>query len=307
MRRFFVAATWLCLAAPAFGQTYGNCGQTWAVAQPPQRIVALNQHSADTLLSLGAGDLLAGVAYIDDDGAAIEHGAYRAIPALSRLYPSAEVLYSQHADLVVGGFASAFDNNLTSRATLGANGIASYLMESACDGRSLDFFGHIRNDLRTLGALVRQPERAKQLIARLDADLAGARALHDESRVLSVFYLDSEVNGLHSVGTRGFITALLAAAGGRNSFADVDIPRLNVSNEVLLMNDPDVILLADAVWSPASRKRHLLQTDPLLSRLRAVRENRLIDIPFAHLVPTPASGAVALDLAKRFKAMAGKR
>ncbi|MGH8392313.1 MAG: ABC transporter substrate-binding protein, partial [Pseudomonas sp.] len=129
-------------------------------------------------------------------------------------------------------------------------------------------------------------------------------ALAGEGKPLSVFYLDSEVNGLDSEGRRGFVTTLVAAAGARNLFAGINQYRVTVSSETLLMSDPDVILLADALWSPASRKRQLLTTDPVLSRLRAVRENRMIDIPFTHLVPTANSGRVVLELARQFKQLA---
>ena len=78
---------------------------------------------------------------------------------------------------------------------------------------------------------------------------------------------------------------------------------MTVSRETLLASDPDVILLADAEWSPARRKRYLLSHEPVLSQLRAVRENRLIDIPFTHLLPTLNSGRVALDLARKLAAL----
>nr|WP_261792956.1 ABC transporter substrate-binding protein [Pseudomonas chlororaphis] len=283
-------------------ERYENCGKGWSIAEPPHRILALNQHSADLLLALGAGSSLIGVAYIDDDGA-LEQGRYRGVPVISRQYPSSEMLYSQRADLVVGGFGSAFREHLSSRQTLASHGIASYLLESGCDGHSLDYFGQIRQDLKTLGQLLRQPARADALIAAMDADLAAAAALHQGEQPLSVFYLDSEVNGLDSVGKRGFVTALLSAAGARNSFADHDSARLVIDSETLLKHDPEVILLADAVWSPARRKRQLLRSDPALSQLRAVRENRLIDIPFTQLLPTLDSGRVALELARRLKTL----
>ncbi|SEN58862.1 iron complex transport system substrate-binding protein [Pseudomonas sp. ok272] len=301
MFRWLLVASCLAATVPAVAQTYENCGKARTIDRPPQRIVALNQHSADTLLALGVGPTLIGIAYIDDDGAAIEHGAYRGVPVISKLYPSAEVLYAQQADLVVGGFASAFAPHLSSRPVLASQGIASYLMESGCASRSRDFFKHIRHDLTTLGALVQRQAQAQHLIAALDTDLAATQALHGSAKPLSVFYLDSEADGLHSVGKNGFITTLLSTAGARNTFGDVDIARLSISRETLLDSDPDVILLADAVWSPASRKRQLLTRDPVLSQLRAVKQNHLIDIPFAHLVPTLASGRVALELAQRFK------
>ncbi|WP_330565968.1 ABC transporter substrate-binding protein [Pseudomonas yamanorum] len=303
-------ASWLLLGALlcpslALADRYRNCNQDWtATHSPPSRIVALNQHAADLLLALDVGSALVGVAYLDDNGVAHRHGEYFGVPVIAPKYPSSEVLYAQKPDLVVGGFATAFGTGVTSRTGLAGNGVGSYLLESACDGHSLDYFGHIRNDLFTLGALVHKQQRARALSDAMDADLASAQALAGEGKPLSVFYLDSEVNGLDSEGRRGFVTTLVAAAGARNLFAGINQYRVTVSSETLLMSDPDVILLADAVWSPASRKRQLLISDPVLSRLRAVRENRMIDIPFTHLVPRASSGRVALDLARQLKKLA---
>jgi iron complex transport system substrate-binding protein len=293
------------ITMPAMADSYRNCAQQWRQPQtPPSRIVALNQHAADLLLALDVGPALVGVAYLDDNGAGWRQGYYHGVPVIAREYPASEVLYAHKPDLVVAGFASAFGTGITSRGALGANGVASYLLESACAGHSLDYFGHVRQDLFTLGALVGRQEQAGKLVAALDSDLARASQLNSGEKPLSVFYLDSEVKGLDSEGKRGFVTPLLAAAGARNVFADIDLYRVTTNREALLLSDPDVILLADAVWSPASRKRQLLTRDPVLSRLRAVRENRMIDIPFTHLMPTPASGRVALELGEQLRALA---
>ncbi|MBH3421864.1 ABC transporter substrate-binding protein [Pseudomonas gessardii] len=304
MKRLAGLAMALLCSASALADGYRNCQQDWHLpTAPPSRIVALNQHAADMLLALGAGPALVGVAYLDDNGTARQQGQYQGVPVIAPRYPASEVLYGQKPDLVVGGFATAFGNGITSRTGLAGNGVASYLLESACAGHSLDYFGHIRNDLLTLGNLLYQPQRARDLIEALDADLASAQALAKPAKPLSVFYLDSEVNGLDSEGQHGFVSALLAAAGARNLLAGINQYRVRVSSETLLMSDPDVILLADALWSPASRKRQLLTRDPVLSRLRAVRENRLIEIPFTHLVPTVDSGKVVLDLAHKLNAL----
>lgn len=304
MKNPWLLGTLLC-CTPVLADSYRNCAQDWSMQRsPPSRIVALNQHAADLLLALDAGPALVGVAYLDDNGTAQRHGEYFDVPVIAPKYPASEVLYAQRPDLVVGGFASAFGDGVTSRTGLANNGVASYLLESACAGHSLDYFGHIRQDLFTLGALLHKPRRAQMLSDALDADLARAHALIRAASPLSVFYLDSEVSGLDSQGQRGFVTALLAASGARNVLADIPLSRVTVNSETLLAKDPDVILLADALWSPASRKRQLLTTDPVLSKLRAVRENRMIDIPFTHLVPNISSGKVALELAHRFKAIA---
>lgn len=304
MRRLLLLAGALLCVSPVLADSYRNCGETWYLpASPPSRIVALNQHAADLVLALGAGSALAGVAYLDDTDAGTRQAEYFGVPVIAPRYPSSEVLYAQKPDLVVGGFASAFGNGVTSRSGLAGNGVASYLLESACNGHSLDYFEHIRNDLSTLGALLHKQTRARELSDAMDAELSSAKAFAGLGKPLSVFYLDSEVNGLDSEGRRGFVTTLLAAAGARNLFDDINQYRVTVSRETLLASDPDVILLADAQWSPATRKRQLLKQDPVLSTLRAVRENRMIDIPFTHLLPTVASGHVVLELAERLRAL----
>jgi iron complex transport system substrate-binding protein len=243
------------------------------------------------------------VAYLDDTDAGQRPAAYFGVPVIARQYPASEVLYAQKPDLVIGGFATAFGDGVTSRSGLARNGVGSYLLESACNGHSLDYFAHVRNDLLTLGRLLHKQPQARQLSAAMDADLASARALAGAGKSLSVFYLDNEVKGLDSEGRRGFVTPLLAAAGARNVFADINLYRVTVNSETLLASDPDVILLADAEWSPARRKRYLLTHDPVLSQLRAVRENRIIEIPFTHLLPTFNSGRVALQLARQLNAL----
>jgi iron complex transport system substrate-binding protein len=296
----------LLCSSSVLADSYRNCGETWSVAQP-SRIVALNQHAADLVLALGAGSSLVGVAYLDDTEAGQRPSEYFGVPVIARQYPASEVLYAQKPDLVIGGFATAFGDGVTSRSGLARNGVGSYLLESACNGHSLDYFAHVRNDLLTVGKLLHKQPQARQLSEALDADLARAQALAAPGKPLSVFYLDSEVKGLDSEGQRGYVTTLLAAAGARNVFAEINQYRVTVSSETLLASDPDVILLADADWSPASRKRYLLKHDPVLSQLRAVRENRLVDIPFTHLLPTVNSGRVALDLARKLSVLDKKK
>ncbi len=55
---------------------------------------------------------------------------------------------------------------------------------------------------------------------------------------------------------------------------------------------------------PTQPKRYRLSHDPVLSRLPAEHENRMIDIPFTHWVPTPARGHVAPELARQLKELA---
>jgi iron complex transport system substrate-binding protein len=150
MRSLVLRTGALLCSTPVLADSYRNCGEDWSAAQP-SRIVALNQHAADIVLALGAGPALVGVAYLDDTDAGQRQAEYFGVPVIARQYPASEVLYAQQPDLVIGGFATAFGDGVTSRSGLARNGVGSYLLESACNGHSLDYFAHVRNDLLTLG------------------------------------------------------------------------------------------------------------------------------------------------------------
>ena len=291
------------VASTAHALDYHNCGERRTLAQPPQRILALNQHAADLLLALDVTP--AAVSYIDDDAGSLLENRYRGVPLLSRRYPSREVFYAGQFDFVVGGFASALreGDGIGPRADLARRGIASYLLENACTPQPASGFAAIADDLRSLGHLLGHDARAEQLIAAQQEDLRQARQLAGHRQPVSVFYLDSETRGLESSGGKGFISELIAAAGGRNILADLDLHGVTVDPETLLLKNPDVIILADAVWSRATAKRAYLRRHPALSHLRAVRENRMIDLPFTHLVAGEHSARTALELARQLRAL----
>ncbi|TRX76796.1 ABC transporter substrate-binding protein [Pseudomonas mangiferae] len=306
MMRRLLALAWLAWVLPAqavAGQSFANCGETWRVSQPPRRILALNQHAADLLLALDAGPALLGVAYIDDDPQALASRRYHGVPLVAARYPTAEALYALQPDLVVGGFASAFGQGLLARRTLAEQGIGSYLLDAACARRADQYFTGIETDLRTLGALLGREALAERLIRQQAGRLAEAKRLARLPRRPTVFYLDSVSHGLDSEGGRGFVDELLRAAGATHLFGDLPLGRTAVSRETLLLRDPDVLLLADAVWSPAADKIAYLQDDPTLSTLRAVRNACWVRMPFSHLVPSVDSARAVEALARQLAAL----
>ncbi|UXJ54711.1 ABC transporter substrate-binding protein [Pseudomonas citronellolis] len=291
---------WLAGAATA-AEDYRNCGRDWRLERPPQRILALNQHAADLLLALGAGPRLVAVSYLDDLGTDGEPGRYRGVPVLSPRYPASEALYALRPDLVVAGFASAFEQGHLGRAELAGRGVASYLLEAACQPRPASDFAGVRQDLLSLGRLLGDEARARRLVERQRVDLHAAAQLAAGREPPRVFYFDSLNGGLESRGGRGFLSELLRAAGARNLFEGVDQAGFIANAEQLVDGDPQVILLADASWSPAADKVRYLRRDPVLSRLRAVREERFVVLPFTWLFPGVHSGEAALELAEALR------
>jgi iron transport system substrate-binding protein ABC transporter len=73
--------------------------------------------------------------------------------------------------------------------------------------------------------------------------------------------------------------------GATNIFANLPKGWDNVAWEKVVEADPDVIVFADASWSTAASKQAHLESDPVLSQLRAVKNKAYVTIPFSESTP----------------------
>jgi iron complex transport system substrate-binding protein len=110
------------------------------------------------------------------------------------------------------------------------------------------------------------------------------------------------LRGMYASGGRGFLHDLLSIAGGDNVFGDVARDGLQVTSELLLSRQPEVIieLVPSAGWSEArmARERALWTT---LSSIPAVRSGRIqiladssLSIPGPRVARAAAAFAAAL-------------
>lgn len=294
--RYALSAVLLLLSA---GVSAGNrCEPQWDQSAPPQHIIAMNQHAADMLLALDAGPQMLGVSYIDDSAEAVTSGRYHGIPVFSAKYPATEKLIASGADFVVAGFSSAFMASMGGQNDLQRAGIGSYLMAFACERQAYSGFDSIKTDLYRLGKILGREKEADAAVARIDATLAQVKALPPLSRKPAIFYLDSQSDTLMSQGKKGFMTEIITLAGGENTFINMPMAGIHVSPEILLDKQPDYIILADAVWSPAEKKKAWLANHPALSHLEAVKNGRYIVIPFSGVYPNVKSPDVLLTIAE---------
>ncbi len=294
--RYAAGAVLLLLSA---GASAGNrCEPQWDQSAPPQHIIAMNQHAADMLLALDAGPQMLGVSYIDDSAEAVTSGRYHGIPVFSAKYPATEKLIASGADFVVAGFSSAFMASMGGQNDLQRAGIGSYLMAFACERQAFSGFDSIKMDLQRLGKILGRKKEADAAVARIDATLAQVKALPPLSRKPTIFYLDSQSDTLVSQGKKGFMTEIITLAGGENTFINMPMAGIHVSPEILLDKQPDYIILADAVWSPAEKKKAWLANHPALSHLEAVKNGRYIVIPFSGVYPNVKSPEVLLTIAE---------
>ena len=255
--------------------TLGAASPSPSPAPPPRRIASLNLTADEVLVEiLPVERLVAVTAASDDPGMSNVVG--RVPPSVARFRKAElERLVALSPDLVVVSEYTDPDFLYL----LQRSGLRYHRME---DLRSL---AGNREAILALGTAVGARPAAEKLVARYDAVLADlAERLRGVARPRVMYWASGMTAGGDSA-----IGSLIESAGARNVGAEIGVTGIgNVGAERAFVADPDVVLLG--VW-PGARKS--LEEHPLLSRLRAVREGHIVEMPTELLVTLSQHAAEA--------------
>jgi iron complex transport system substrate-binding protein len=236
------------------------------VAEAPARVASLNLTADEILVEiLPSRRLVAVTAWADDPhmsnvAGRVPSSAYRFQKSdLERLVALAPdlVVVSEYTD---ADFLHLLEGSgLRHHRMTGLNSLSGY-----------------RAALLELGRVVGAPEAAARLAARYDAvleELSHRLSGAEPRRVL--YWADP-----HTAGEGTAFDALIEAAGGRNVGRELGLKGIiPIGAERAFLADPDVILVGTWEGAASSLKEH-----PLLSRMRAVREGRIVEMPTELLV-----------------------
>ncbi|RJO69342.1 iron transporter [Nocardia panacis] len=288
--------------------TLRNCEVEQRFPAPAQRMFVNDGNMISMALALGAQDRVAAVSSLQRDADTLRRHYGPAVDSLKTVapqYPSRETVLAQRPDVVVAGWNYGYDEakNLTPD-SLRQDGIAAYVLTESCRQHAgssargvVDPWTALRTDLTNLGAISGRTERAVEVTADLDARLAALRAAPQAERRPNIFLFDSASDTLMSSGSFGAPQAILEAAGGRNVLSDVQDTWVRVSWERLAAADPDAIMFVDYPPQSFAEKLALLRAKPGINQLRAVTENRFLDLPYAMWT----SGPLNIDAAEQIR------
>ncbi|GAA3604460.1 ABC transporter substrate-binding protein [Agrococcus terreus] len=259
-------------------------------AEPAERIVAVKSTAAELVAALGLGDALVSTAFLDAEP---EDAAVAAAPTIEGM-PGREALLALEPDAVVAGWESAFAPEAAGdRASLHALGITTWVSPAAC--RSTDVapltWDALLGELEQAGAALGVPEAGAALAAEQRAALDGIEPV--EGAPTALWYSSGE-DAPYVGGGSGAPALVLGTAGLSNVAADVDEAWTTMSWEAVAAADPDVIVLVDAAWHSAESKLERLRANPATAQLRAVREERVIVVPF----PMAEAGVGSVEAAQ---------
>jgi iron complex transport system substrate-binding protein len=241
-------------------------GRLAHAGEVPRRVASLNL-TADELLveMLPPGRLVAVTRWADDPEMSTVAGR---VPASAARLPRADLerLIALRPDIViVSEYTDADFLHL-----LGKSGLRHHRLSG------LASLAGIGAAIRELGAAVGTPDAAARLTARMDrvlADLDGR--LQGASRTRVLYWADP-----HTAGGGTSFDALIRAAGGANVGRELGLAGIvPLSSERAFAADPDVWLV-----TRGSGARQALERHPLLSRTRAARAGRIVEMPNRLLV-----------------------
>jgi len=240
----------LLLAAPAA-----------LVAEVPLRVASLNLTADELLVEMLPPDRLVAVTRWADD-ASMSNVAGR-VPATAVRLPRADLerILALHPDLVVvSEYTDADFLRLVEK-----SGLRHHRMSG------LDTLPGIRAAIVDLGRAVGAPQPAARLAARFDAVLAElARRLEGDPRPRVLYWGDP-----HTAGAGTAIGSLLEAAGASNVGRELGLRGIvPIAGEKAFAAEPDAFLVTEGSGASVALRRH-----PLLSRTRAVREGRVVEMP----------------------------
>ncbi len=256
------AAVTVALLSSLFASASTQAG----TAEPPKRVASLNL-TADELLveMLPPGRLVAVTRWADDPEMSNVAGR---VPVSAVRLPRADLerLIALRPDLVVvSEYTDADFLHLIER-----SGLRHHRMVG------LASLAGIRAAVLELGRAVGTPAEATRLAARMDRVLDGLRGRLRGARPARVLYWADP----HTAGADTAFGSLIEAAGGVNVARDLGLRGIvPISGEKAFAADPDVWLVTLGSGAKQALLRH-----PLLSRTRAARQGRIVEIPNRSLV-----------------------
>lgn len=263
-----------------------NCDGQVSVAEPPRRAVSLNQSTTEIMLALGLADRMVGTATWTDpvDPALADENAR--VPRLSDNNPSFESVLATEPDVVLGAYQAVFtDEGVADRQRFTELGVPTYLSPSNCMPEEAPLaepveLDDIYREVREIAAIFEVPDRGEALVAQLQRRVAAAQrkvaGLSEQDT--SVLFWFARTESPYMAGATGAPAIMARTLGVRNAYAEVRSMWPQVSWEDVLARDPGLLVLGDLTrdgeGDGLAAKQRFLRTDPAVSRLAAVRENR---------------------------------
>jgi iron complex transport system substrate-binding protein len=208
------------------------------LSEPAQNIVTLSPPITEILFAVGAGEqVIARDSFSDFPKEVLD------LPDIGGGFSEydLETIVSLSPDLVIAGSINT-PELVKSLEDLGLT--VFYL------ANPLDIEGTFKS-IETIGVISGHDKQANQLVQGLRARVEEVTIILEGVKDKPTVYYEldaSDATKPYTPGPNTFYTSLIDLAGGENIGAELDLDWAQISLEKLLVYDPDMILLGDAMW-----------------------------------------------------------
>lgn len=292
-----IAATAVA-AATQYPLTLENCRERVTFPAPPKRVVAIGQTQTEILYALGLGERVVGTAVWFSPVAEPFRAVDAKVKRLADNDPSFESVLAQEPDLVTAMFEWHVGPNgiVAKRDQFAKVKVPTYVAPADCVGKDNSGAGDgvrtqmftmelVYRNIREFGQIFDVSERAEALVAALKAREAKAvqavAGLEARDVSMVVWFSSRDIKGdAFMAGRTGVPAYILSKLGARNIISTTEEWPL-VGWESIAVANPAVIVAVkmDRRRFPADdigKKLDFLKTDPVASKLDAVRNNRIV-------------------------------
>jgi len=286
--------------------TVENCGTTTTFEAPPERVVALDVSTLETLLVLGLEDRIEGVvvAHRQPVRADLQEAAARITELSEGHSPTKEALLAVDPDFILASFESYLaEERGLSRGSLAELDIKTHVFNEECVTTS-PTWDTLYGEIEVLGRIFGVQDRAAEMIGEMQAEVAEAeQAAAAASSRPRVFVYDSGDSAPFTAGGGGMEDLIIETAGGEHVFGDLEGPFGEVTWEEVVASDPEVIIINDyqdqsGTSTTIQAKEDFLKEYPAMAEVSAIRNDRIVSIPLTNTFLSVRNTEAAVDVAE---------
>lgn len=259
-----------------------NHGASLTIASMPEKVVTAGPNCTELMCALGLADKVIGKCMTNHSRGTLESTLYDyvTIPDLNYGYPKLQDLIDSGCDMLIAS-DWAFTDDFTVEA-LNAAGITVYVVEAK------DYEG-IWSDIRNIANIFNVEEKGEELITELSGRISAVEeklADKSEEPVKCLVY-DSVLGAyIYTIGDANLLNFYLGSAGAANVCAGSSEKEWDgmLPQDILALN-PDYIIVTDYEGSTYADKVETIKSDPYLSQLDCVKNEKFICMSLENAMP----------------------
>lgn len=270
-----------------FPLTISSCGRDVRFERPPARVVTVGSIAAPLIAAAGAADRIVTRTF----ETAPFPGEYA--PALTHaemITPTADLareqIIARTPDLVV-----SFEGAAIKPEDLSTAGIPLLVTRGYCKnaaGTYDDIFADIALYGRLFGTAKQADDTVSALRGRVSA-IADKHRPGTPTRPAAALILSRDGATLSAYGSTSTVHTQMGMLGLDNIFGDVAKRNFEASTETLIARNPEVIIALTQGDQTPDSVRQALRNRPELASLSAIRDDRIIAVPFGYTGPGPVA------------------